>query len=473
MNMTLKIFILFLLSGCSVGPSYRPPCIEVPCSWKNSQDCCEDIEPIYDDRWWEVFDDEELNELEEWALENNRNLYIAYERIEQARALKCVAAADFYPQFGLNPDFTSTMELIKNFSNLTGRSKEFRVHEVLYFLPITANYEVDLWGKIRDQYANAGYLLDAQIEDYNVVMLTLTSDLAGAYYQLRAADTQLDLLSATLKTREKAFEINNSRYEGRIVNYSDVTLSGEEISTVQAQYDEIVRQRSILENQVAILIGTPAPDFCMEHNPLKGLPPCIPEGIPSEVLLRRPDVAEAEYKAMAENALVKRAYSLFFPSLLLTGSLAYESPDFKQFMKWISRYWSIGASSAQVLFDAGKTYYNLEYNFANFRAASGAYQQQVLIAFQEVEDALSNLDSYAKQYNSMQNAVTWAEKSHQIYLDRYTLGVTYYIDVVNTERDLLNYQLNLNNFLGFRYLSTIQLIKSLGGGWGCEEKDES
>lgn len=320
-------------------------------------------------------------------------------------------------------------------------------------------------GRIRDQYDSAKYYWLAQKKNYEVVMLSLTANLAIAYYQLKAMDAQIDLLLGVLKTRQKAYEINQSRYEEEITFYASVTLAAEELDTVLVQYNETLRQRDVLEDQIAVLIGVPASEFCLEQMPLSGLPPCIPSGIPSEVLLRRPDIAEAAYITKSDHALVKAAYSLFFPSLTLTSTGGFESPVLKDFLHWISRYWMVGAQANQLIFDGFKTPYYLKEQIANFREASGEYQQQVLIAFREVEDALADLDSYAKQYDLTVATEQWAQKTYTLYLDRYTSGVIYYIDVANAERDLLNYQIAVNTLKGFRYVSTIQFIKALGGGW--------
>lgn len=481
MKYTSLIFLLIFLSllpGCSVGPRYIPPCINVPNNWKNIQEECESCDSyysnVYVENWWQIFNDEKLNELETLAQENNRNLFVAWQRIEEARGLMGIAASDFYPHIYLNPQYTNTGELIKNYrnSNIPSNSilsmistAPFRAHEFLYFLPLNASYEVDLWGKIQDQYDAARYHWEGQNEDFEFVLLGLTTDLAAAYFQLRAADAQIDLLLATLKTRQKAFEINSARYDEKITFYASVTQAGEEVDVVLTQYYEVVRQRGVLENLIAVLLGFPASEFCLEHMPLKDLPPCIPEGIPSEVLLRRPDIAEAEFSVRSQHALVKHAYSQFFPSLTLTATVGFESPTFKEFLKWISRYWMIGANANQYVFDGFKLSSNLDLQIARFMEASGTYQQTVLTAFQEVEDALVNLDYYAKQYKSTEATTRWAQKTYELYLDRYKAGLTYYIDVVNTERDLLNYQVNLIELLGFRYIATIQMIKSLGGGY--------
>ena len=282
---------------------------------------------------------------------------------------------------------------------------------------------------------------------------------------MRAADAQIDLLLKVLKTRQKSLKINQDRFDEKITFYTDVALAAEEIDSVQLQYTEILRQRGVLEDQIAVLIGVPASEFCLESIPLAGVPPCIPEGIPSEILLRRPDIAEAEYQTRSAHAMVKQAYSQFYPSLVLTATGGYESPVLKQFLKWISRYWMEGVQINQLIFDGFKTPYNLALQINRFEEAGGEYQQTVLQAFQEVEDALKNLDSYGKEAEYASGAAKWAEKNYQLFSDRYLLGVINYIDVVNTERDLLNFQINLNSIQGYRFVSTIELIKALGGGW--------
>jgi len=462
------ILLLALMSSCSVGPAYVAPPIAVPSEWKNTQQQI-DKEIDYPDQWWQVFEDDKLDELETLAVANNRDLLISWERIHEARALMGIAAADFYPQVNLNPLFTNTDELIKTYANSTNNAisskNVFRAHELFYFMPVNLSYEVDLWGKIRDRYDSTRYNWLAKKSDYEATLLSLTSALAIAYYQLRTADEQMDLLLRTIQIRQKALDINQDRYDEEIVNYSDVSLAAQELDSVIAQYEEVVRQRAVLEDQIAVLIGVPASEFCVEHFPLRGLPPNIPEGIPSEVLLRRPDIAEAEYNAKSEHALIKEAVSLLFPSLTLTATAGSESPVLRYFLKGFSRYWMNGLGVNQIIFDGGRSAYNLELQISRFEQASAAYQNQVLIAFQEVEDALADLNSYASQYEAIGETTQWAMKSYQLYSDRYTSGVTYYIDVVNTEQSLLNYQISLNALQGFRYIATVQLIKALGGGW--------
>lgn len=469
-----------------MGPSYVPPETEVPSNWKKhnnnqfieySKD--EQGEIVFLDHWWEVFEDEELNQLEKIALENNRDLYIAFERIQEARALVGIAAADFYPQVTIDPLFTDTRHLFQIFNpnqnnlNCCGPVAQpinyLRVRQLLYFLPLNLNYELDLWGKILSGYNSAKYNWQAREMDFNNMMLSLTSNLAIAYYQIRSADSQLELLTHVIETRKKALKINQDRFDGQLTNYADVTLAAEELDIAINRFQEAERQREVLENRLAVLLGVPSSTFELKFNPLSKDPPSIPSGIPSEILLRRPDIAAADYEVISQHYLVKRAYSLFFPSISLTGAMGFESPFLKLFLQGISRYWMYGARASQIAFDGFRTSSNLDREIANFKQASGQYQQQVLRAFQEVEDALTNVSSYYEQQSTVQDIVKWAQKSYQLYLDRYRSGITDYINVANTERNLLDYQIQENLLQGYRFIATIELIRALGGGWAAPE----
>jgi len=466
-----------------VGPRYVSPPIPLPAKWKNSQQvpsCPHAKNPswVYLDNWWQVFEDTQLDCLEKWALSNNRDLVVACERVQEARALMGIAASSLFPQVNLTPQYTNTMELIKNYNlsslnlpGLTSRAQSvFRAHELMYLLPLTVNYEVDLWGKLRDQYCAAKYSWLAQRKDFEAAMLSLTSSLATAYYQMRIADTQIELLAKIIEVLKRGVSINESRFKGEITFYADVAFSAESLAIVVGQYEEIIRQRSILENQIALMIGVAPTDFHLDPMPLYGLPPIIPEGIPSEALLRRPDIAEAAFNTRSQHALVKNAYAQFFPSLKLTATIGFESPVLRDFLRWISRYWMIGAQANQVIFDGGRLCSNLMLQIARFKETGAEYQQQVLIAFQEVEDALNNLNSFAQQYEAAVEATSWGKKNVQLFCDRYTTGLTYYIDVVNTEVDLFNFQITQNVLQGYRFLATIQLIKALGGGWSMPQE---
>lgn len=473
---SVSVFLL-LLSACQVGPKYHPPAPNIPQEWKNP-DPVETVTPPkplpYVCQWWEVFEDNVLNELEVQAVENNPNLFIAMARIEEAWAQAGISRADFFPQFNLNPVYTNTGELFKiylpnsnpAFANLIGNlDKPFRIHQLFYSFPINMNYEVDLWGKIRSQYEADLYNAQAEVEDYHTTMLSLTTDVANSYFQIRALDTAIDILQKTIEVRKKGLEIAQNRFNKGLITYADVASASLEIANTQSTYEDTVRQRGLQENILAVLIGSYASDFAFPTSPLLEEPPVIPAGIPASILQRRPDIAAAEREMASENANAKAAYANMFPSLTLTGTLGFQSPEFKDFFKWLSRLWSLGANSSETIFDAGRKDSVLASALARFAEASGSYQQTVLTAFREVEDSLNNLEYEKKQADSLQLAVNEATKLNQLSTTRYQKGVTNYTEVVVNERSELDAKRNAAGVLGLRYQSTIQLIKALGGGW--------
>ncbi len=453
--------LLIITNSCSLGPTYQPPVVETAADWKHTQNNTNPF--VYRDFWWEVFNDEQLEALEQQALENNYDLMIALNHVQEAKALMEDARADIYPHLNVNPLYSNMGTLYESYSTFTLN----RAHEMLFVLPLNFSYELDLWGKIRSRYEAARYNWEGAIEAYNSLLLTLTTDVATVYYQLRVSDAQIDLLQATLQTRQSAFKINNSRYKANIINYSDVTRAGLEVSNTLSEIKVALRQRAKLENSLATLIGISASEFSFAHSPLEGVPPVIPAGIPSDVLLRRPDIAEAERRMAAENAMVRVTYASFLPSIGLTAGLGSSSPHLKYFLQNKGRLWSYGAHASQVIFDGGRLFAELAMQEARFNEASAAYQQQVLVAFQQVEDALISLEMYKKEYQDVADAVEWAKKTNRIANSRYKLGVTFYLDVVESEREKLIKEIVLNDLMGLRFATTIQLIKAIGGGWSC------
>jgi multidrug efflux system outer membrane protein len=466
------VLILLISSGCRVGPEYRYPEPVTPAEWKGEDNSTTNR---LVENWWEIFDDDMLDHLETQAVTNNYNLYAAIERVAEARAYAGIVEAALWPQITLNPNYLNEgiLEMLYGPGVIGLKDPTIREHQRTNAIITNLSYEVDLWGKLRSAYDQAVYEEEAQEEDLRTTLLMLTTDLAYAYYQLRAYDSQLDILEATIKAYKKALDINQFRYDAKIVNYSDVSRAQTELTNAEASLNEVQRMRDLQEHIIAVLVAVPASDFCLPHMPLKGLPPIVPAGLPSDVLLQRPDIAEAEREIAAANAEVRVAYAMFFPSLTLTGGLGFSSPDLKQFLKWKSRFWMMGATAMETLFDGGRLKSNLYLTIAEFREALDDYQEVVLEAFQEVEDALSNIEEYNKEYDNITQSVTSSKKTYTISYDRYIQGVTFYLDVVDAERDVLQAELQQAQLLGSQYYASVQLIKALGGSWRVPAPEDS
>ncbi len=470
--------LLFVFAGCTLGPRYNPPCDCVTDDWKGPNSCCEEAPCL--DYWWEVFEDEPLNALVWQAIENNPNLYVALERVVEARANAGISRADLYPELDTKPSYSDTGMLFKIyvptgfFPGLTPSNEVFRIVQFQYLLPLNLSYEVDLWGKLRGRYESACMSAEAEQQAYHTTLLTLTTELASNYFQLRALDIQLQLLEESTSLRREGLEISQAQFEKGLKTYTDVTTATSALASMEATLYDTMRQRQIQENSIALLLGFSASEFCLEPLPLDGPPPSIPVGIPSEVLLQRPDIAQAERNMAAQHRLIGVAYASFFPSLQLTGTLGYSSPDLQDFLSWDSRLWGMGANAVEPLFDAGRRCANLEVTKARFREACGAYQQQVLVAMQEVEDALNNVALQLQQAKSLDMGADAAARAAYISRSQYEKGLGTLVGVVDSTTSALDIRLSQAQLLGVRYLSTVQLIKALGGSWNqpveCSQK---
>lgn len=475
----LLLIPLLCLCGCRLGPKYEVPEVSIPENWKSDNTIATPAPNV--NFWWEIFGDETLNTLEEEVINNNLNLYVAFERVVEARALAGVSNANLYPQLNFNPYYSDTgifsrvhfskaLASDPQLSTLT-RHTIIRIQDIQYKIPLNLSYEIDLWGKLHGQFDSAFFTAEAQADAYWSLLLSLTTDLAQSYFQLRSLDGQLDVLQATVETRRKSFELNQNRFNKGLVTNLDVYEASLDLTNAEATYLDTLRQRKLIVDQIAVLIGKPAPDFSLDTAPLKGHPPEIPAGIPAQVLTQRPDIAQAERNIASQHALIGVAYASFFPSLSLTGSLGYSSLDLTNFIKLYTSTWMLGANAAQSIFDAGRNYSNLEVAWARFHEASGSYQQQVLVAFQEVEDALNNLEMEEKQLQKLAQSVHSSSQSAAMSTNRYQNGLVTYLQVMDAQRSQLQAQLNYVNLLGLQYISTVQLIKTLGGSWEVPSAD--
>lgn len=513
------ILLLLSVSSCQFGCPYRPPTVDAPVAWKTSYgeenqvttpeawktDCHETNTPEDSEQtsneiwsepclesmtnWWEIFEDPFLNQLENQALESNYSLWGALERVAQACAIAGVNGAARWPLITFTPSYSRSGMLIENpivdaFGGNNGQQQQPNANVVqqripslvrfinsAYTLPFNFSYEIDLWSRIYNTYYGSVLRAEAAKEAYLGVLLSLTTDIATNYFILRGLDTQQVILQKNIAIRQQALQISQARFQGGLVIYADVTRAEAELAAAQAQSIDIARQRALQENILAVLVGTPAPLFSLEPNPLFGSPPLIPTGFPSDLLYRRPDIAQAERNLAAAHTDIGVAYAAFYPSLQLTTTLGLESPRFASLFSWQARLWEVGANVVQTVFNAGRNSYNLSYYLSRYREALSNYEQQVLIAFKDVEDALINLKQQTSQEQALHVAVEAAQQTLALSQIRYTHGLANYLEVIDAERTVLADELNAALVFTQRYLSTVMLIKALGGGWG--EMDSS
>lgn len=341
----------------------------------------------------------------------------------------------------------------------------FRVHQYLYFLPLNLNYELDLWGKLRNRYRADLLTAEAQEQAYLALLLSLTSDLAATYFQLRAFDAQLETMKKAVAAYENVYNLTHSRFQKGLATQMDINLAKANLADTQSSYENLLQQRKVAENEIAVLMGQSPSEFHLESSPLRTEPPRLPPNIPSTVLMQRPDIGQLERDLATQNALIGAAVAGYFPNINLTGAIGYSSPDLTQFLKWISRYWAMGANAKQVAWDWGKLDADVSANFARFGQASDNYRQQVLTALKEVENALSTLEQVDNQYKHLRLAYEALNSSYLLMNERYQKGLSNVIDATLSEISALQAEVQIENMLGISYVSTVQLIKAFGGRW--------
>ncbi|MEQ1737452.1 MAG: efflux transporter outer membrane subunit, partial [Rhodoglobus sp.] len=335
---------------------------------------------------------------------------------------------------------------------------------------LDASYELDFWGKTRRSVESARALSAASEAARDTVLLNLTADVAENYFSLRSIDAEIVVLERTLGLREKALAVNQSRLDVGVALPADVSQAETELANVQSDLSEAQRRRILFRNGLAVLCGEPASTFALESRPLAfAPPPDVPAGLPSELLLRRPDVAEAERFTASQCAEIGVSKAAFLPSVKLTGFAGWESLELKDLFDADSQIWSIGPSLTLPLFSGGTNSANLKAAEARYEQAIAAYRQRVLGAFRDVENALANTRAYAEQAVALRRAEVSARHTAGHYDRRLQGGMISYLDVVETQRTLLESERAAKRNLGARYVASVHLIKALGGGWSADE----
>jgi multidrug efflux system outer membrane protein len=466
---TLLLAALPLLAGCAVGPDYEKPTTDVPSKfeetgpWKEA----EPADTIAKGDWWTLFGDPKLNELQEKASAANQDLKAAVARVDQARAVTRVSKSEFYPH--LNLDASGYVgRNSQNTSNYQPGSDP-NVSDVT--IPVDLTYEVDIWGKVRRnvEATTAGY--QATVASYETIRLTLHADVAQTYFAIRALDAERALLRETVKLREKALNLVQIKFRGGIGTDLAVAQAETELATTQAEEIILERNRGELEHALAVLLGEPPSSFHLAENPLDLAPPAIPAGLPADLLERRPDVAQAERLMAASNARIGVAKAAFFPTVRLTGAAGFESADLGSVFDWPSRVWSVGPSITLPIFEGGRNSANLSRSESAYVESVATYRQQVLVAFRDVEDGLLGLRVLSGQSEAVGRAVSSAQRAAKLSNIRYQDGLVDYLDVVDSERTLLQNQRQAVQILGQRMVTSVFLVKALGGGWKESEID--
>lgn len=454
--------------GCAVGPDYQRAPVETPAAWKEAPPGgwkeATPRDELAKGNWWESFGDPVLNDLEKRAGASNQNLKAALARVEQARALARSARADFFPTLVLNPSAIRTRES-GNRAVQPGTAPTQAYTSNTFNLPLDLSYELDVWGKVRRNVEAANADTQGSIAAYETVLLALKATVAQTYFNLRYLDADLAILKNNTEVLKKSLDLVLVRYRGGIANGLDVAQAETLLDSTRAQFIIEGKQRSELEHALAVLIGKPASEFTLGASTLSLAPPPIPSGLPSELLERRPDIAQAERTMAASNARIGVARSAFFPAIGLTGSVGQSSDKLATLLAGNSFTWYFGPSISLPVFEGGRLAAELKRTRAVYDEAVANYRQQVLVAFQEVEDGLSDLRILANQKAAQAKAVQASRRAREISAFRYKEGAALYLEVLDAQRTVLQNEQLEAQILGMQLVASVQLIKALGGGW--------
>jgi NodT family efflux transporter outer membrane factor (OMF) lipoprotein len=463
---------LLVLTGCTVGPNYhRPDAPTAPAfkessvpppspqggGWKQATPNDSALKP----NWWEIYQDPQLDKLEQQVAVSNQTLKAAYEQYMQARAAVQVARSQYFPTVSVAPSGSRDRQSQNRPLYVTGSKTTYND----FLLQGQVSWEPDLWGNIRRQVEAQRATAQASAADLANADLSLRSELATDYFELRGLDTQQRLLDTTVQQYEQFLSLTQTRFKGGVATDSDVALAQTQLDQTRAQAIDIGVARAQFEHAIATLTGVPASSFTLSPAPLDLPLPQVPVGVPSQLLERRPDVAGAERRADAANAQIGIAIAAYYPNVSLTGAGGFESKNPGTLIQGPSSLWSLGGSAVELLFDAGRRHALTEEARHGYEANAANYRQTVLQAFQEVEDNLSGLRILDTESVAQQRAVESARRSLSVSTNRYKGGVTTYLEVITAQTTQLANERTAADITTREFAASVQLIKALGGGW--------
>jgi NodT family efflux transporter outer membrane factor (OMF) lipoprotein len=472
--------LLLVLSGCVVGPKYHPPTPQAPApEYKESPTQFKETEgwtvakPADSNlrgKWWEIFNDPELNALEEQLDINNQNIKQFFENFMEARAVVREARSQYFPTLAVTPSFNRS----RTSGNLSttpvntsgaGTTPRPQLQNTIYSLPLEASWEPDLWGKVRNTVRQAQYAAQVSAADLENERLSEQASLAEFFFEIRGQDQMQKIFDDTVAADQKAYDLTRALYEAGIDDQISVVEAETTLRSAQAGATNVGIARAQFEHAIAVLIGKAASNFSIPVKPMTVSPPPIPVGMPSELLERRPDVAAAERTMAEANAAIGIAYAAYYPNLTLNAEGGFESSTLSHWLSWPSRFWSVGASIPETIFDAGLRRATVQQSVATYNADLASYRQTVLSAFQQVEDSLAEVRILSKEIQQQQEAVNSAQTFLKLEQARYETGVDPYVAVLIAQTTVLADEQTLNNLQVQQMTSAVALVEALGGGW--------
>ncbi len=464
-----------VLAGCAVGPDYKRPAFDATAAYKE-QSGWKPSEPgdaLSRGPWWTIFNDPALDELEAKINISNENVKAALAAYDQARALVDQAQAGFWPTVAANLSRlrasgrggVSTVTT----NNVTTVIPAGASTSTAYSTGVSANWSLDIWGQIRRTVESDRASAQASAAALAAAELSAQSTLATDYFELRAQDQLQRLLDDTVVAEQLSLKITESRYRYGVAAKADVVSAEAQLLSSQAQQINAKIQRATLEHAIAVLIGQQPAQFSLSPTPMRSDVPTVPPGVPSTLLERRPDVAEAERKVAAANAQIGVATAAYFPSLTLSGSDQYTSSMWSHLISLPNRTWSVGPSLAETLFDGGLRRAQVAQARAAWEANVANYRQTVLSGFEQVEDQIATLRILEQQAVVEEEAVKAAREAEALTLNQYKAGTVPYSSVITAQTTRLSAEETALTVLSSRLQASVALIEALGGGWNSSQ----
>ena len=474
------------VTGCHVGPAYHPPVIQPPPAFKEAPPATPPADTTQSQNnadngnwtvaqpadakirgdWWGIFNDPELNDLESQLNIDNQNLKLYFENFMEARALVREARAQYFPTVSFGPSY-NRQRSSGNLGN-TASVAHPGTQSQIYSLPVDVSWTPDLFGRIRNEVRNAQYNAQASAADLENERLLEQADLAEFFFEIRGQDALIGIYTQTVAADQKALDYNQAQYDTGVGDQLSVVEARATLQAAQSSLTNLGILRAQYEHAIAVLIGKPASGFSLPARPILTAPPPVPVGIPSLLLQRRPDVAAAERTMAAANAELGVAYTAFFPTLTLSLDGGFESSLFKHILDWPSRFWSVGPSFSQPIYNAALSA-ELHQYVATYNADVASYRQTVLTAFQQVEDYLAQVRILSQQIQQQRGAVASSQTALDLEMGRYQTGIDPYIDVVTLQNTVLTNQQQLASLQIEQMTGAVELVQALGGGWDTSQ----
>lgn len=456
-----------LVAGCMVGPNYVRPPAPVPANYKENPNfaLAEPSAAIEKGTWWGIYNDAQLDSLEDQIDSSNLTLAAEQERFAQARAAVRIARSALYPT--ASGGLSVSRDVVSQHRPLASSSSSNSYAD--FAIPVDVAYEPDVWGRVRRNVEAGRSEAQAASADVASVSLSLHAELALDYFAMRGLDAQKELLDSTVISYRKALDLTQTRYRGGLASAVDVAQARTQLESTRAQAIDVEVQRAQFEHAIAVLVGKPPAAFSLPLSPLTTPPPSIPIGLPSALLQRRPDIAAAERRVEGANANIGVARAAYFPTFTLAASGGFESTSIGTLLQGPSGFWSLAGQAAELLFDGGARRGVNEQAKSAYNEAVDNYRQTILSAFQEVEDNLLALRILQDEAQTQHDAVLAAQHSLSLSETRYRGGVTNYLEVTTAQTAALANEVTAVNLLSRRLSASVLLVKAMGGGWNVSK----